>query len=213
MAFPNTDSIIGAEDGRNATRTGLSTNIIIEVDGNAVGAIRQMSITEQRNIVTVDEVGTDGHIDSAPQRSTDITCSCERTRFDNLRIAAAFARGFVHASAQRIPFDIVIKDTFAGPDISRHITTVIKNCWISRIQVTYRADDFVIAESMDLTAETIFSTLATGRGNVVPAIGNARDLDLKTLDSFEQATDRGERRGALDGFGLLDAVGAALTIE
>src|SRR5690606_42104236 len=97
MVAPNTGSITTAEGGRNRTGTAVSTNIIIEVDGNAVGAIQSLSIKETRQIATIDEVGTDGHIDSVPSKSTDITVTCQRTRFDNLRVAAAFSRGFIHA--------------------------------------------------------------------------------------------------------------------
>ncbi len=110
MVFPNTGSILQGTDGENQTRTGVSTNIIIKVSGNAIGAIQDFSITEARSIASIDEVGTDGHVDSVPNKSTDVSGTCQRIRFDNLRIAEAFSRDFIHASAQRIPFDIVIFD-------------------------------------------------------------------------------------------------------
>jgi len=72
MVAPNTGSFTTAEAARNRTGTAVSTNIIIEVDGNAVGAIQQLQVKEDRSIVTIDEVGTDGHIDSVPNKSTDI---------------------------------------------------------------------------------------------------------------------------------------------
>ena len=93
---PNTNSIITADGGLNRTGTAVSTNIIIEVDGNEVGAIQRMSFREEREVTAIDEVGTDGHIDSVPSRSTNISGSCERIRFDNLRVAPAFSRGFIH---------------------------------------------------------------------------------------------------------------------
>jgi hypothetical protein len=205
VAYPNTGSILTAEGGRNQTRTGVSTNIIIEVDGNAVGAVKQLSINEARNVVMIDEVGTDGHIDSVPQKSTDITGSCQRTRFDNMRIASAFSRGFVHAAAQRIPFDIIVKDIFAGNDPNATLITTIKNVWITKIAVTYRADDFVIVEDLDWSAEHIFTTLGANN-NVTTGVGGGRAVPVIDVNEFERAADRGERRGAIDAAGLLLAI-------
>ena len=97
------------DDGRNITRTHLSTNIYIAVDELPVAAVSSLSVDEKRSLKMVDEVGTDGHIDSAPSQSTNITGSCKRTRFAGKRIAEAFRRGFIHVAAQRIPFDIQIQ--------------------------------------------------------------------------------------------------------
>lgn len=208
MVAPNTGSITTAEGGRNRTGTAVSTNIIVEVDGNAVGAIQTLSVQEQRSIATIDEVGTDGHIDSVPNQSTNITLNCTRTRFDNLRVAAAFSRGFIHAHSQRIPFDVVIKDIFAGDDPSTTLVTTIKNCWINQISYEYKSQDFVIAETMNLTAEHIFTTLGANN-NAVPAAAGGRNLPIGDSNAFELSADRGDRRGAIDGAGLLLAIETA----
>jgi len=208
MVAPNTGSITTAQSGRNRTGTAVSTNIIVEVDGNAVGAIQTLQVQEQRNIQTIDEVGTDGHIDSVPNQSTNITLNCTRTRFDNLRVASAFSRGYIHAHSQRIPFDVVIKDIFAGDDPSSTLVTTIKNCWINQISYEYKSQDFVIAETMNLTAETIFTTLGASN-NAVPGAAGGRDLPIGPVNAFELAADKGDRRGAIDGAGLLLAIETA----
>lgn len=205
MPAPNTGSITETQEGFNRTGTHVSTNIIIEVGGNAVGAVKSLNVTESRSIATIDEVGTDGHIDSVPSKSTDVTGSCNRTRFDNLRIAAAFGRSYVHVAAQRIPFDIRIIDTFAGPDPASQLVTVIDNVWISKISYSYKADDFVIVEDMDWTAERIYTILGAN-SNAVPGAAGGRNLPITQLDPFERQADRGDRRGALDGAGLLLAI-------
>jgi hypothetical protein len=202
MVDLNTGSIIQGDAGENKTVTSVSTNIIIKVGNIAVGAIKSLSVNEARRITMIDEVGTDGHVDSVPSQSTNITGSCSRTRFNNLRIAAAFGRDFIHVHAQRIPFDIDIIDTFAGIDEGTHIITTIKNVWISKISTTYRSDDFVIMDDMDWEAEAIYSTLGA-TNNVVPGPAGTRNLTPIQLNDFERAADRGLRRGALDGFGLL----------
>src|SRR5690606_7889342 len=126
---PQTGSILEGSNGANRTGTALSTHVVIRVGMNPVGAIQNITIQERRSVNPVDEVGTDGHIDSAPVKSTDITGSCKRIRYDRLRIAEAFSRGFLHVKSQRIPFDIDIYDKWNG-DNENMIVTTIKNVWI-----------------------------------------------------------------------------------
>ena len=87
---PNTQSTLTLPNGTNKTSTALSTNIIIMVNNTAVGAVQQLSIKENRPLKMIDEVGTDGHVDSVPVSSTNISGTCQRIRFDRLRITEAF---------------------------------------------------------------------------------------------------------------------------
>ena len=131
------------------------------VNDRAVGAIQSMAISEKRGIKMIDEVGTDGHIDSVPNVSTNVSGTCQRIRFDRLRITEAFSRGFLHAASQVYPFDIVVLDK-QKRDQGSQISTVIKNVWISGLDYTYAANDWVITDSMTWEAENIFSVLAGG---------------------------------------------------
>jgi len=202
LLTPQTGSIIENPNGSNRTGTALSTNIVIRVGPNAVGAVQSLSVTEERSIIMIDEVGTDGHIDSAPQRSTNITGSCNRIRFDRLRVSEAFSRGFLHAHAQRIPFDIDIYDKWNG-DGNSMIVTTIKNVWISNISYDYRSENFIIADTMQWQAEAISSSI----NGASAAVGGARNLVLQTDTlGIEQQADRGQRRGSLDAPGLINAV-------
>ena len=107
-SYPQTGSTIQLPSGVNSTSTAIATNILIAVRNPStggyvpVGAVQTMSVSEKRPIKMVNEVGTDGHIDSVPNQSTNITGNCKRVRFDKLRIAEAFDRSFMHASAQVI---------------------------------------------------------------------------------------------------------------
>src|SRR5271169_3739100 len=108
--YPQTGSTLTLPTGQNLTSTGISTNILIAVRNPQtggyvpVGAVQSMAISEKRSIKMIDEVGTDGHIDSVPNQSTNISGSCQRVRFDRLRVAEAFDRSFLHVSAQVYPF-------------------------------------------------------------------------------------------------------------
>lgn len=199
---PQTGSIVENPNGSNRTGTGLSTNIVIRVGPNAVGAVQNLTINETRNITMIDEVGTDGHIDSAPTKSTDIAGSCRRTRYDRLRVAEAFSRGFFHVGSQRIPFDIDVYDEWNG-DANSMIVTTIKNVWITRISYSYAADNWIIVDDMDWQAETIYSSIQ----GAPAAIGGSRSLIIQTDTlGVERAADQGKLRGALDVPGIINSV-------
>jgi hypothetical protein len=214
--YPQTGSILNLGDafGTNTTETAISTNILIAVRTptgyQPVGAVQSMAIQEKRSIKMIDEVGTDGHIDSVPNQSTNITGTCQRVRFQKLRVAEAFDRGFLHVAAQVYPFDIVIfdKQKFA---VNAQVTTIIKNVWINGIDYTYQVSDWVITDSMSWEAEQIYSQVNGG-----PAATGGQDNLLKPFGGannptwIESQTDMGSsgRRGSLDAAGLID-IGSA----
>jgi hypothetical protein len=201
---PGVTRIVDPATGKQRTATHVSTNINILVNGVAVGAIKKINVKEARDISKIAEVGSDAIIDSAPKSATQISGGCTRTRFDGQRIAEAFMRGFVHVAAQRTPFDIEIQDSFKGDAASgAMIVTTVRNVWITDIGYTYSADDFIIVDDMNWTAESIDSILSSG-GSVVGAV-NSRGIPL-VVNIFEQSADMGQFRGALDGPGLLNAI-------
>ncbi len=195
--YPQTGSILTRPDGSNRTGIALSTQIVLMVGPNPIGAVQDLSINESRDVTFISEVGTDGQIDSAPRSSAKVSGRCERIRFDRLRVAEAFSRGFVHVKSQRFPFDIVIIDKYNG-DGENAIITILKNVWIKGISYGFKASDFIISDTMEWEAEDIFSTL--NNSNV--AQGGERGLPFG-IDAYEREADRGLRRGALDGPGLL----------
>lgn len=199
---PGKTQIVDPTSQRSRTGTHLSTNIYILIDGVAVGAVQSLTINEKRQVQPVDEVGTDGHIDSAPIKSTDINGSCKRIRYDKQRIAEAFQRGFVHVAAQRVPFDIQIQDNFMGSDDGSIIVTTVRNVWITGIDVDYNAGNFIITDNMQWVAESIDSIRADGN----PVVGNvnSRGIPLE-INPFEREADMGKFRGSLDQAGLISA--------
>lgn len=202
MATRNTRTAFTDVNGNNRTATHLATNIIIKAGNYVVGAVQTLSITESRPLKMIDEVGTDGHIDSAPTGSTNITGNCTRIRFDRQRMLDAFGRSHVHVHAQRIPFDIEIHDIFADGDTNNAVITTIQNVWIKEVSYDYSATDWVISDKMSFEAEAI-SSIMTNK-NVVTGVANGQDGPIY-LNQFEQEADRGVFRGALDAAGVLNA--------
>jgi len=190
--------------GENTTKTSLSTMILIKVGDNAVGAVQSLQITERRDIKMIDEVGTDGHIDSAPIKSSDISGSCERIRFDRMRVAESFSRGFLHVKSQRVPFDIHIIDTMGGDvESGTAIITIIQNVWITQISYGYKADNWIITDNMEWQAETIYTYMSSNGGSA--AQQGTRQLGNVPWDVYEIAADIGQRRGAMDAPDIINA--------
>src|SRR4029077_2026114 len=185
-------------NGRDRTGVSLSTQIIVKVGNTAVGAIQKLSIRENKTITMVNEVGTDGAIDSSPTSSSQFSGEVRRIRFDRLRITEAFSRGFLHVHAQRIPFDIVIFDNWGG-DGANSIITTIKNVWVQSLSYQYAVDSWLITDDMSFVAETMYSNV---NGNQNAANGGERGVPLQ-LNSVERLADRGGLRGSLDQPGLL----------
>lgn len=199
----NTGSTLSFPGGQNKTSTSISTHMVIMVNNTPVGAIQSMSISEKRTVKQIDEVGTDGHVDSVPTSSTNITGQCTRIRFDRLRITEAFGRGFIHIGSQAYPFDIVILDR-QKRDQGSQISTVIKNVWITGIDYQLQADNWIITDNMSWEAENIFSVLNSGSSTPV-ASGGERQIPFSNIP-IERQTDTGAngRRGSLDASGLID---------
>lgn len=197
--YPQTGSnLFNPSTGKNNTGVALSTQVLIKVGNTPVGAIQKLTVNENRTISMVDEVGTDGHIDSAPTKSSDIKGSCNRVRFDRIRASEAFGRDFLHVHSQRIPFDIDIFDFWSG-DGSNAIVTTITNVWIESLSYSYSSSDWIIIDDMGWVAETISSKLNGGPA----ATGGQRGGSILQLNSVERLADSGAFRGSMDAPGLI----------
>jgi len=196
--YPRTGSILDS-----TTRTALSTQIIVMVDNEPVGAIQSFQETQRRNNSRITEVGTDGTIEIVPNQAADFSISVERIVYDGLSVTEAFSRGFRNIQAQRIPFDIVIIDQYTGTDDDAVITTY-RGCWFNSIGKTYSSSDYVISENVSIDVENV----STMRGGEAVALsqgtGGSRQISGQ-VDSVELLADSGARRGALDFPGLISA--------
>lgn len=203
--YPQTGSLLYQTGSTTVNRTGvaLSTMIIIKVDDVAVGAIQNLTVNEARTITMFNEVGTDGNIDSAPTASTVHTASCERIRYDGVRIFQAFGCSFLHLKSQRLPINIEIIDQYSGIGDSATVT-VLQNVWFKDTSYKYGADNWVISDSASLSFETIYSRIGTSPAGV----GGSRGTPLR-YDPYELASDIGSRRGTMDAPGLISAVFSA----
>jgi hypothetical protein len=219
MSYPYTGS-----STTSATSTGLSTQIIVKVDGISVGGIQTMSIDQRRDVQRITEVGTDGTIELVPRSATTFELTIDRIYFDRKTITEALNRQFINIQAQRYPFDIYVYDmhnvtaasvpSVAGgaadtgafdtaPNSTAGImVTVYENCWITSKRESYSTSDYVITQNVSVAAEFCHTFMDNANTSVADARGVALDdSDEGKLRKLERLVDRA-RPGSLDARGV-----------
>src|SRR5574342_1149887 len=156
--------------------TGLSTQIIIKVGTETVGAIQSLQIQQRRNMYRTREVGLDGILEIVPNNATEFSATITRVVFDRLRLTEAFARGFINIKSQLLPFDILIIDRTNG-DGDGAVNHRLQNCWFSDYSPSYQAENFIITETATIQIEDISTTLGSSDANA--ANGGARGVNFE----------------------------------
>jgi len=196
--YPRTGSILDS-----ATRTALSTQIIIMVNNEPVGAVQSFQESQNRSSKRIAEIGTDGTLEVVPQEIANFQLTVDRIVYDGLSVTEAFSRGFRNIQAQRIPFDIVVIDQYTGTNDDAIITTY-ENCWFTSISKAYDANNFIITENVNIEVENI-RTLRGGEAVALSqGVGGSRQISGQ-IDEVELLADSGVRRGSLDFPGLISA--------
>lgn len=220
MGYPYT----GSNSQSAATSTGLSTQIIVKVDGIAVGGIQTMTINQRRDVQRITEVGTDGVIEIVPNRAATFDLTIDRIYFDRKTITEALNRQFINIQAQRYPFDIFVYDMHnvtagsvnadfdagsnADPTTGAEnltagvIVTVYENCWIVSKRDTYSTSDYVISQNVDVAAEFCHTFVDNANTSVGDKNGpSLTDDEEGKLRKLERLVDR-QRPGSLDARGV-----------
>lgn len=196
--YPQTGSILDS-----TTRTALSTQILILVNNEPVGAVQSFQDQQNRSIRRIYEIGTDGTLEAVPESPATFSLQISRIVYDGINITEAFSRGFRNIQAQRIPFDIVVIDQYSGQNDDAVITTY-ENCWFESISKTYSADNYIIQEDVGVVVENVRSLRGGEAVALSQGTGGGRQIPGQ-LDEVELAADSGVRRGGLDFPGLISA--------
>lgn len=198
-AYPSSGSIL-----ESTIHTSLSTQIIIMVNNEPVGAIQSISVDQNRPTTRIGEVGFDGTVEIVPNGKTELSLNVDRMVYDGLSLTEAFSRGFQNIHAQRIAFDIVVIDQSSGTGDDAMITTFV-NCWFTSLNKSWKQDSFVIIENAKIAVEAI-NTLRGGEAvSLSQGVGGGRQLAGTQFDSVELSADSGVRRGSMDFPGLISA--------
>ncbi len=202
--YPKTGSIFDNPALGSSTRTALSTQIIIRVNDEPVGAMQSFQERQQRASRRISEVGTDGTIEIVPNAPTQVSLTLNRVAFDGLSLPESFSRGFRNIHSQRIPFDIVVIDQFTGTGNDAVITTY-HNCWFTQLGKQYQAETYVVIEDANVDVEFVSSVRGGAPVALSQGVGGSRQLAGTQLDSVETGADSGQTRGSLDFPGLISA--------
>ena len=207
--------------GGNEINSTLSTQIIIKVNNEPVGALQRLTVNQARPLARIQEIGTDGIIEIVPQGATTFELTAERIVFDQLRLPEAFSRGFRFINSQRLPFDIMVIDlggakppgaellgtgsidpsgTGAG---NGYISMIYKNCWFTAYSTPYAADNYLITETSSIWCETAYVSYPDSG-----PVSTIRKFDPQTDNKIgvESAINHGGHRGAMDTSGLLNSI-------
>jgi hypothetical protein len=212
----NTKSLVGSHSGsgspaNEAINTTLSTQIIIKVNGEPVGALQKLTVSQKRPLERIKEVGTDGVIEIVPNGATEFTLTADRIVFDQLRLPESFSRGFRFINAQRLPFDIEVLDisnTDPGSptDDKRVVSMVYRNCWFESYDTPYEANNYIVTESATIQCETAYLSASTGEEETQVKMG-LRGITPETDNaSIEKNVNAGTRRGSMDTAGIINSV-------
>jgi len=205
-AYPLTGSTLTSQ-----ISTGLSTQILIKIENETVGAIQTLTVNHNRSLDRVKEVGLDGILEIVPNRPTEYEITVKRIVFDRLRLPEAFVRGFINIKAQLLPFDIQIIDRTNG-DGEGAIVHTLSRCWFQRYTPSYGTDTFILSEDATIWCEDVSTTLGTGQNSAVQ--GGSRGVNYQ-VNERERATDTGAGgdanggggfRGTMDVSGLINQV-------
>lgn len=199
--YPKTGSNLDS-----TTKSSLSTQIIIMVENEPVGAIQSFQESQSRSIKQITEVGTDGIIELVPSGPTSVKLTLSRMYFDALSLPEAFSRGYRNLQSQRISFDIVVIDQSTGTGNDAIITTY-HNCWFESLGISYQASDYTITQSGNVACEYVSSIRGGEAIALSQGTGGGRQIPGVQIDSVEIAADSGAngRRGSLDFPGIISA--------
>lgn len=195
--YPTTGSTLTSK-----ISTGLSTQIVVKVGTDTVGAIQSLAITQNRPIERVKEVGLDGTLEAVPNQPTTYDVRVTRIVFDRLRLPEAFMRGFINIKSQTVPFDIQIIDNTNGSDDGAVVHT-LKNCWFNSYNPKFEAGNYILSEDAGIICEDISTTLGTSGESAVQ--GGARGVNYE-VNARERSTDSGNYRGSMDVADLINQV-------
>ena len=193
--YPKTGSTL-----QSSISAGLSTQIVVKVGSDTVGALQSLEVRQNRPLTRIVELGLDGTLEIVPTQRAEVTLSVRRVVFDRLRLPEAFERGFLNIKSQRLPFDILVIDQTGG-DNELAVTHHYNHCWFQDYATPYGADNYLITETATIWAEDVSSRLGASAN---AAQGGARDMKPQ-IEEIERDADIGNRRGTLDAPGLITA--------
>lgn len=145
-----------------------STNIDILSNGNVIGMIQSFTVTENRDIQKLQEVGTEGVVQAVPGNTKGGSLNVSRMALygsnlwdavglTGLKNADNSLQIFQTLKNQRVPFEIQVKtpsnDTTST--VSYYIETYI-DCWLSSYSKTFAVGTITVTEQATIMYADVY---------------------------------------------------------
>lgn len=132
-----------------------STNIKIKMNGEIVGMVQSLSVSESRNINKLQAVGQEGVVQAVPGNTNGGQLTISRIAlYDRKMIDATGINNndlgvFVTLRQQRVPFEISCETpSSAGTEVIFDDITTYYDCWISSYSKSYTVQSITVAENI-----------------------------------------------------------------
>lgn len=154
----NADHATGTRTNPNSpSQNGLlqaSTNIKLKMNGETLGMVQSLAVSESRNINKLQAVGFEGVVQAVPSNTNGGQLTVSRIALYDRKMANITGLHdndlgvFVTLRQQRVPFEIAVETPIGNNgDVAYDITTYY-DCWISSYSKSYTVQQITVAENL-----------------------------------------------------------------
>lgn len=155
----NTDQTTGTRTKPNSSHeNGLlqtSTNIKLKMNGEVVGMVQSIAVSESRNINKLQAVGFEGVVQAVPSNTNGGQLTISRIALYDRKMANITGLHnndvgvFVTLRQQRVPFEITAETpTGANGSVIYNDITTYYDCWVSSYSKSYTVQQITVAENL-----------------------------------------------------------------
>ncbi|MDF2533962.1 MAG: hypothetical protein K0R18_119 [Bacillales bacterium] len=130
-----------------------STNITMKINGDIIGMVQSLSVSESRTINKLQAIGHEGIVQAVPGNTQAGQLSISRIALYDRKFAdvvgindSTIGGVFVTLRNQRVPFEISIETPTTATAYS-DVTTYC-DCWISSYSKSYGVQSITVAENL-----------------------------------------------------------------
>lgn len=133
-----------------------STNIKMKINGEVIGMVQSLSVSESRSINKLQAIGFEGVVQAVPGNTQAGQLSISRIALYDRRFADTVGINdndigiFVTLRNQRVPFEISIETptSVSSNSVNYLDVTTYYDCWISSYSKSYQVSSITVAENL-----------------------------------------------------------------
>ena len=141
-----------------------STNIKIKMNGETVGMVQSLSVSENRNINKLQAVGFEGIVQAVPSNTNGGQLTVSRIALYDRKMANITGIHdndlgvFVTLRQQRVPFEISVETPTStnGGVVKYEDVSTYYDCWISSYNKSFTVQQITVAENLTIQYADLF---------------------------------------------------------